>query len=417
MSEEAGLVLVFLQRPPLGLLALVGTIIIPVNGPSNVNATMVLVALLLGLWLFDMMVRQRQIRLAPSAPIRPLLALVIVPVLAFGMGQLPWYTFARPAPMGAQLGGLSIFILSAGVFLLVGHQVRDTRWLGWLTWLFVGLGAVYIAGRFLPPLGGLTRRLFTGQATGSMFWTWLVAVSLGQAIYNRRMDMRLRLALGAIAAATLYVGIVQTQGWKSGWVPPVVVALALVGLRSWRMALLLAVGGLALAPDAVSQLIASDQYSYSTRLDAWLIVVEIVKVNPVLGLGPANYHWYTPLFPIRGYAVQFNSHNQYVDLVAQAGLLGLGAFLWFAWEIGRLGWRLRTRVAEGFEQAYVYAAVAGLAGTMVSAMMGDWVLPFFYNITLGGFRASMLPWLFLGGLVVLEQQLRPADNVEGEGQA
>jgi hypothetical protein len=38
-------------------------------------------------------------------------------------------------------------------------------------------------------------------------------------------------------------------------------------------------------------------------------------------------------------------------------------------------------------------------------MLGDWVIPFFYNIGLDGFRASMLSWLFLGGLVSLEQMV------------
>ena len=41
--------------------------------------------------------------------------------------------------------------------------------------------------------------------------------------------------------------------------------------------------------------------------------------------------------------------------------------------------------------------------TLLSAGFGDWVVPFFYNITLGGFRASVLGWLFLGGLIALGQ--------------
>jgi hypothetical protein len=36
-------------------------------------------------------------------------------------------------------------------------------------------------------------------------------------------------------------------------------------------------------------------------------------------------------------------------------------------------------------------------------MLGDWVLPFVYNIGLQGFRTGLLAWLFLGGLVVLEK--------------
>jgi hypothetical protein len=40
---------------------------------------------------------------------------------------------------------------------------------------------------------------------------------------------------------------------------------------------------------------------------------------------------------------------------------------------------------------------------VVAGMIGDWVLPFFYNIGLTGFRSSILGWLFLGGLVSIEQ--------------
>jgi hypothetical protein len=54
----------------------------------------------------------------------------------------------------------------------------------------------------------------------------------------------------------------------------------------------------------------------------------------------------------------------------------------------------------------VYGALGGLVATLVAGMLGDWIIPFFYNITLGGFRASILGWLFLGGLVVLEQMLK-----------
>jgi O-Antigen ligase len=139
---------------------------------------------------------------------------------------------------------------------------------------------------------------------------------------------------------------------------------------------------------------------------AWRILIEIIKVSPILGLGPANYYFYTPLFPILGYAVRFNSHNNYVDIIAQIGLLGLAAYLWFLWETGRLGLRLRSIALDGFERAYVYGAIGGLAGMLVAGMLGDWVIPFVYNVGFDGFRASVLGWLFLGGLVILERSYK-----------
>jgi hypothetical protein len=130
---------------------------------------------------------------------------------------------------------------------------------------------------------------------------------------------------------------------------------------------------------------------------------EIIKVSPILGFGPANYRFFTPLFPIRGYAVQFNSHNQYVDSVAQTGIVGLICFLWFGVEMMWLSLTLRNRAAEGFAQAYVYGAIGGVAGTFAAAMLADWVFPFVYNIGLAGMRGSMLAWIFLGGVVAIEQ--------------
>jgi hypothetical protein len=43
---------------------------------------------------------------------------------------------------------------------------------------------------------------------------------------------------------------------------------------------------------------------------------------------------------------------------------------------------------------------------MVAGGLADWVLPFVYNIGLNGFRASILAWMFLGGLVSIEQIIR-----------
>jgi hypothetical protein len=240
-----------------------------------------------------------------------------------------------------------------------------------------------------------------------MFWTWLAALTFSQAAFNVRLKVRWRILLGAILIATFYVAIVQAYDWKSGWLPPLAAILAIIAIRYWRKAWLLAPFGLMAAYYLVTSAISSDEYSYGTRLDAWTIVLNrIAKVDPLLGVGFANYYWYTPIFPIRGFAVRFNSHSQYVDLIAEVGILGLAAFLWFFWEIGRLGCFLRNRAPAGFAQAYVYGVLGGIVGTLIAGWLVDWVLPFVYNIGLAGFRSSVIAWFFLGGLVVIEQVVR-----------
>jgi hypothetical protein len=42
-----------------------------------------------------------------------------------------------------------------------------------------------------------------------------------------------------------------------------------------------------------------------------------------------------------------------------------------------------------------------LVATLVSGMLGDWFLPFVYNVGLAGMRSSILFWVFMGGLLSL----------------
>lgn len=410
-------VLAFLHWPALGLIALVITsLVVPSPSlPGGLNAAVLLLILLIGLQLMAVIGKKRPLHLAPSRTAWPALAIILSVVISFGVGQLPWYTFAPHAPIDAQIGGLAMFVLAVGAFLLIAHQIHDLRWLQWLSWIFIILAFLHVAGWLVPGVSGFTSRLLqNGTHNHSLFWVWLVALTLSQAVFNQTLKLRWRLALGGMAMATLYVGFVLNNDWKSGYLPPLAAIGAIIAVRSWRTGLVMALAAAPVALYLSSEAIATDDYSYSTRVDALLIMVEIIKANPIFGLGPANYYWYTPLFPIRGWAVQFNSHNNYVDIVAQTGLLGLACFLWFAWEVGWLGWRLRERVPVGFARAYVYGAIGGLAGTMVAAALADWVIPFTYNIGLTGFRMTMLGWIFLGGLVSLEQMYgRPTSLQKG----
>jgi O-antigen ligase len=376
----------------------------------------------MGLWLLNMLLH-REARLLRSRPITPLLAFVGVTIVAFAAGTQPWLIFAETAPLAAQAGGLAMIVLSAGAFLLVAHQIRDERWLQWLTWAFLILGGLYVAGALTRDGGRFTGRLFQRGADGSLFWTWLVALAFSQAIFNRHLNLVWRLFLAGIIVAVFYIRLIQAPGWTSGWLPPMLTIIVTLLVGAPRLGLLAALAGSAAvmsSPDESLTLLMSgdNEYSKTTRLEAWSILAEILKSsNPILGLGPANYYWYTPLMPIEGYYVKFNSHNNYVDIAAQTGLLGLACFLWFAAAIGWLGWRLRSRVPPGFSRAYVFGALGGLAGTLIAAMLGDWVLPFVYNVGFDGFRASVLGWLFLGGLVSLERIADREDRVPGSPSA
>jgi hypothetical protein len=415
-----GVVLILVRRPLLGLVGvIVGALVIPfgvgTGSESELNPPLLLLILLMVAWLLDML-RRQEIRLMSSRTFRPLIAFLVVALLSFGVGQLPWF-YTSAAPMRAQIGGLLIFILSAGAFLLTCHYVKDVRWLKQLTWLFLSLGGFYILGRIVPQVGNITGKLFPNGASGSLFWTWLVALAFSQAIYNRHLRPIWRFVLLALAIVTMFLALYIAEGWTSGWGPPLVAVIVILLVGSPRVGIGVSAIAAILAflmPNGILSLLNAGDNAYSamTRVAAWNTLYEIIKVSPFIGFGPANYYFYTPLFSILGYHVRFNSHNNYVDLVAQTGLLGLCCFIWFCWEVGRTGWKLRSRAPEGFAQAYVYGALGGLAGTLVAGMLGDWVLPFVYNIGFAGFRSSVLGWIFLGGLVAIELMLQPAGQTQ-----
>lgn len=395
----AGLLILFKQIKIGFIFLLIAGMFVPFSGPGGVNATVLMVALLLGLWLMDMLVVKRYFRFVRSRAMLPVALLLVVSVIAFGMGRLPWFLFAKQAPLDSQIGGFVIFVFSLGLMVATANLV-DLKWLQWIVWTFIGFGAIYVFGRTLRlPVDRLYQLGFTAN---SMFWTWLVALSFSQAFLNQSLKKSMRGLLFLVTLVTFYVAVVQAYDWKSGWVPPLAVVAVIFALRYPRLLILAIPFALIVVGYLAIDLIASDEYSWGTRIDAWIIVLEISKANPVFGLGFSNYYFYTPLFPIRGWRVSFNSHSQYVDLIAQVGFLGLVCFFWIFYEVGRISFRMLNKLPDGFARSYSYGALAGVVGTLVAAFLVDWVLPFVYNIGFNGFRASVLPWIFMGGVVAIE---------------
>ena len=402
-----------IRKPRLGLIGLlVGTLVVPFSvgtgSQTPINITIILIPALCLVWLADM-IRRRQVHLKPSNINWALLALVVSAVVSFIAGEIPWNLFAKTAPITAQAGGLAVFIFSALVVLLVGNQVDDEQWLEMLTLIFLVIGTLYMLGRLKVPLLSSLSTMMNGQASdGSMFWVWLTALATGQLFFNQKLNRWMQLWLVALIGMTLYVGWFMARDWTSGYLPPMVTIGVLLWFRSKKLAILAGIAGIAIIVfygklDLLNSLVQLKGYSIMTRDVAREILIEqVFPLSPILGLGPANYYWYTPLYPILGWYVSFNSHNNYVDIIMQTGLVGLVCFFWVIWEIGHVAWSLRKDFIGDFSQGYVYACMGGIVGTLVSIWLADWLLPFVYNIGLRGYRASVLAWMFMGGLITLQ---------------
>jgi len=395
--------LLLLKYPNLGyILVLLGGWFVPFKGPGGFNASILMVILMITLWMLDMFIVKRKFEFVRSRVVRPAAYFMLISVIAFAMGQISWFSFANQAPLDAQIGGFAIYFFLVATMIMTANIIHDVRWLKAFVWTFVGLATVYVLFR-VAKISLIDKIFAHGVYANSMFWTWLVAIPLSQAIFNDELKFKPRMILFGIVAAAFYVALVQQDDWKSGWVPPAVAAGVLLALRFKKLALMAIPFAVIIAGYLAIDLIATDTYSWGTRVDAWIVVLGISKTSPLIGLGFANYYWYAQVFTIRGYHIRFNSHSQFIDLIAQTGIAGLFCFFWILFEVGRLGWNLMNRLTSGFERAYAYGVFAGIFGSLMAAFLVDWMLPFAYNIGLDGVRASILPWIFFGALIAIEQ--------------
>lgn len=418
-----GAALVMIRNLTLGLsIFLAAGLILPIgldtgtHTPLGINV--ILLAGLVIIWVLRFATIPKEILLPRSHTVLPLLALCAIAVLSFGIGLLPWFAFAKGAPLRAQLGGMSMFLFSAAAFLLAATQIRSLTSLRRFTWMFLAIAGAIAVNRLLGNPLGFIGSLTARGATGSMFWTWLVALAFAQAAFNDTLKRRWRLILILLVVAVFYLNLFQGRRWASGWIPAVVaIATMLVAARP-RLGIVVVIvfgvfslAGFAAVRDFV--MIGDNPYSLLTRIEAWKILSEIIQVSPLLGLGPANYYWYSPLYPILGYYVEFSSHNNFIDLVAQTGIVGITAFVWFFIRLGETAWNTFRLQTHGFPRAYALGGIGGLVGSLSACLLGDWLIPFVYNVGMPGLRSSLIAWVFLGGLVALETISRSPEFDQG----
>jgi hypothetical protein len=386
------------------------------GGPARaaLNSSGLLAGFICLTWLLNVIVLRHAVPPESCRPVFAGLAFMASAAISFVAGQFPLLQSAG-APYGAQLAQLLIFLLSVGLYLIAGGLIGDLRRLKLLTWLFL-LAATLVCvmhivpTRLFPPVLNFFASIAHQESIGSMFWTWLVAISFSQALYNRELLPLTRLALSLLTALALFRGLFLARSWASGWLPPLIVMFILLLFRLPRLTVVAAVlATLAFfyfAPGMTSFTPEGEQYSAMTRVEAARVLWPFIKHSPLVGLGPANYYYYVSASPILGWYVRFNSHNQYLDLAAQLGAIGLLAFGWLIYEAAAAAWRLRRHFRHNFCEAYLLGALAGLAGSVAAGGLADWLLPFYYNIGLGGLRSSLLFWIFLGGIPVIRRVAR-----------
>lgn len=142
-----------------------------------------------------------------------------------------------------------------------------------------------------------------------------------------------------------------------------------------------------------------------TRLAAYKVNWRVTGKHLLFGTGPAGYaSYYMSYFPTEAMA----SHSNYIDIVAQTGLVGAFFYLWFFGAQAWSGYKLRLKLQGrgDFAESLTVAVLAGIAGCIIAMALGDWLLPFAYTQGIIGFDLAMLNWFFMGSLWALRYNLK-----------
>ena len=412
-------VLAVVRKVELGLVAMLlsGVFVrfrLPTGTASEIVLSLLICVGVLGLWIVHMLVVDKRLVLKPAPTNGPLLAFIVTVFVSLGWSRAYRDVFVHDigSPFVAVASALVMALLPAMVFL-VANLVQDVRWLRAMVWVYLAEGLVSLILTLDIGFGNAIRRAvfsnkFLWVNTQGLFAMWYVCFSLALALFNRRLHWAWRALLLVFAAGWIYWGFFRRITWLSGWVPTLVAAAVVSFLRSKKLFVLVLVviivgaGGYYLR----TALEAETDESGHTRLAAYAVNWRITGKHLLFGTGPAGYaSYYMSYFPSEAMA----THSNYIDLIAQTGVVGSFFVLWFfgAQLWGGYKLRLRLRDRGDFAESLTAATLAGTVGCIVAMALGDWLFPFAYTQGIVGFDAAMFNWCFMGSLWALSNSLAP----------
>jgi hypothetical protein len=356
------------------------------------------------IWLFRKTVVEKKFDLRPSFANRPALFFIIAVIIAFfWSGAFPEqrasYLFNQKAVV--RLTTALVLIISPVTYILFSNVIRSERAFKIIAWWFIGfgtaIGLLHVIGITIPLVN------VNGQ-----FPTWFAALALGQLFFNKTISNYMRLVLvvglGIWTNITLGLGL----SWLSGWLPMIISAGLLLVIFSRKLTIVAVIGILIWAAFNTSFISATfgeeQNVSGNTRSIAWARALDVVGKHFLFGAGPAGYEYYFQAYGYYNNAVGTAdlSHNNYIDIVAQTGVVGFA--LWIAMWAGQgiMIWKLfRKQMDNSFLTALKYSLIACYPAILISMMLGDWVTPFPYTQTLAGIDYTIWSWMLSGMTIAL----------------
>lgn len=332
--------------------------------------------------------------------------------ILFGRFSRAYGTFGQPNPFGGYLG--LILPLSVGITFAGWRRLKSL-----LLW---GLGAIGLTvmgtamvmswsrGAWLGALAALGFVAVVGiwtEAFGLQLIGVLVGIGAGvlSGLWFGARDMALGTLVGGLVA--IATGVTTATALRRRWGFLLLALLFLLGV------LFLLLGGGRLIPTALVERLldflpylrvtsvegiplSDENYAIVERLAHWQAAWRMVSNNPLLGVGIGNYVPVYPAYALPGWEDPLgHAHNYYLNIAAEAGLIGLGGYLFLWGAIFWHGWRV-YREAEGQWRSITL----GILGVMVALCAHS----LFDNLYVHGMNIHLA--LLLGLLAVIGKKPR-----------
>jgi hypothetical protein len=378
--------------------ALIAPFDLPTGTYSKIPVSLLMSLALCAIWFVTMGIRN-QWRFAPTLLNRPALAFCFACFISYLWSSLWRDPLINMGAFGnftiVQIASLLTFYASIGAALLIGNFVRTEKQLQFIFWSFICLGTLMT----------LTQTLHINQyflSDRGLWGLWTALPAFCYLIAQKNARWYVRIMLVAVIALNLYQTVIVNLQWKSGWIPTIVGMFIAVFLRSKKLFVILIAVSLVFAYIGRDVLIemtqAEEAEGADERIGMWEINLRIIGDHWLLGTGPAGYAvYYMTYYPDDARS----THNNYLDIIAQFGIIGSVTWLWLTGAGIIEGFRQLKASPPGFTKTLALTATSGWIAAQFSMFFGDWVLPFAYNQTITGFKYTVYSWVFLGTLVAI----------------
>lgn len=372
----------------------------------------VLTTALIGVWV----VKHRILGSKPLVPCafdRPLLLLLPASFLSLVVG-FTWFDPLIPLDhmkLSVALGQIVIWLWACGLFLVVANSANRTTirricrvilWLAapsilltlvpvtrpWLDWTMV----------FALPAASLAASEFFD--TQSMLRRgWLAVLVVAPFAYGLATDKAFFYVY--VVVSTLVIVAVRA---RAALIPLVMLSIAVYLLIS-------AAVNDSLVPSFVTGLIQTEtaQQSLGGRGGRGQLIMDGLGIwsrYPIAGVGPGNNYPYMLRYSSLG-----TSHNQYVNLLMELGLIGFACFVVFAVRAAQSGWRLWRHARDPFHRHLSLAWLGSFAAMLIGGFFGDFMLPSVRNDGIELFGLYYVQWIVLGLMVAATALERRSSEV------